>query len=232
MPTTPSTSATSSSSATSGSTASVADRQLIAQNFNQFLTLLTAQLKNQDPTSPMDTNQFTSQLVQFASIEQQMKQNDTLSTLVSNTNSSNAIGSLNFVGRYVTASGTKTSLTSGSADWILDAPRAGNAEISITNSLGAKVYSTTKPLSGGTEAFHWDGKDNGGANMPDGQYTISVAAKAIDQSPITVSTNIYGKVDGVDLSSIPPALKLGSLSIDISSVRSINGATAQPAPTP
>ena len=72
--TAPQTSTTPSTTATG----SVADRQMLAQNFDQFLTLLTAQLKNQDPTSPMDTNQFTSQLVQFASVEQQMKQNDTL----------------------------------------------------------------------------------------------------------------------------------------------------------
>jgi len=155
-----------------------------------------------------------------------MKQNDTLSTLVSNTNSSNAIGSLNFVGHYVTASGTKTSLTDGSADWILDAPRAGNAEITITNSLGSKVYSKKEPLSGGSQPFHWDGKDASGTTLPDGLYTISVIGKAIDQSPINVSTNIYGKVDGVDLSTSPPALKLGSLSIDIPSVKSIDSAPA------
>jgi flagellar basal-body rod modification protein FlgD len=87
---------TTAASTTKGSTGTVTDRQMLAQNFDQFLTLLTAQLKNQDPTSPMDTNQFTSQLVQFASVEQQMKQNATLTSLVSNTNNTNAIGALNF----------------------------------------------------------------------------------------------------------------------------------------
>lgn len=210
------------SSTTSSSSGTVTDRQMLAQNFDQFLTLLTAQLKNQDPTSPMDTNQFTSQLVQFASVEQQMKQNATLTSLVSNTNNTNAIGALNFVGHTVTASGTMTALKSGSADWILDAPRAGTATISITDNNGAKVFSTTKALNGGTQSFHWDGKNAAGATLPDGLYSISVDGKAVDRSSITVSTEIYGKVDGVDLSGTTPALKIGGLSIDLTSVKAID----------
>ncbi len=220
------------SAPTAGTTGTVADRKMLAQNFDQFLTLLTAQLKNQDPTSPMDTNQFTSQLVQFASVEQQMKQNETLTNLVSNTNNTNAIGALNFVGHYVTASGTKTTLASGSADWILDAPRAGTAAISISDSNGNKVYSTSKALSGGTQSFHWDGKNAAGITLPDGQYSLSVDGKAIDQSAITVSTEIYGKVDGVDLSGTTPALKIGALSIDLTSVKAIDNPPANAATTP
>ena len=88
-----------------------------------------------------------------------------------------------------------TALKSGSADWILDAPRAGTATISITDNNGAKVFSTTKALNGGTQSFHWDGKNAAGATLPDGLYSISVDGKAIDRSSITVSTEIYGKVD-------------------------------------
>ncbi len=212
----------SSPSKTTTTTGTAADRQMLAQNFDQFLTLLTAQLKNQDPTSPMDTNQFTSQLVQFASVEQQMKQNDTLSTLVSNTNNTNAIGALNFVGHYVSASGTKTALVSGSADWILDAPRNGTADITITDNNGNKVYATSQAVTGGKQAFHWDGKNGLGVTLPDGQYTISVKGKGSDGSAMTVATTIYGKVDGVDLSGSTPALKMGGISIDIGSVLSID----------
>ena len=151
-----------------------------------------------------------------------MKQNDTLTSLVSNTNNTNAIGALNFVGHHVTASGTKTALTSGSADWILDAPRAGTATISITDSKGAKVFSTTKAIAGGKQSFHWDGKNAAGVTLPDGLYTIAVEGKAVDQSAITVSTEIYGKVDGVDLSGTTPALRMGSLALDLTSVNAID----------
>ena len=64
-------------------TTSVANKATLAQNFDTFLTLLTTQLKNQNPLEPLDTNQFTSQLVQFAQVEQQLKSNDQLATLVS-----------------------------------------------------------------------------------------------------------------------------------------------------
>ena len=205
-------------------TGSVADRQMLAQNFDQFLTLLTAQLKNQDPTSPMDTNQFTSQLVQFASVEQQMKQNDTLSTLVTGTNNTNAIGALNFVGHYVTASGTKTPLVSGSADWVLDAPRNGTADITISDSNGNKVYSSSQSVTGGKQSFHWDGKNSLGVTQPDGAYTISVTGKGTDGTAMTVATNIYGKVDGVDLSGSTPALKMGDVTIALGSILSIDSA--------
>jgi flagellar basal-body rod modification protein FlgD len=195
---------------------------MLAQNFTQFLTLLTAQLKNQDPTSPMDTNQFTAQLVQFASVEQQMKQNDSLSTLVANTNSSNAIGALNFVGHNVTASGTTTSLVSGSADWILNAPSAGTANITITDANGNNIYSTTQTMTGGQQTFHWNGKDASGITQPDGQYTISVQGSTANKTSMTIATQIYGKVDGVDLSGTTPALKIGTISIPITSVQGID----------
>ena len=208
-------------STSSSSASNLAGSQMIAQNFDQFLTLLTTQLKNQDPTSPMDSNQFTSQLVQFASVEQQIKQNDALSTLVTNTNSSNAIGALNFVGHYVTASGATNALTSGSASWVLNAAKAGTANITITDSNGNQVYATTATLTGGLQNFQWNGTSATGATLPDGEYTLKVQAQAVDQSPITVSTSIYGQVDGVDLTGTAPELKLGSLSIPLTAIQSI-----------
>ncbi len=76
------TSATSASTNTATASNAV-DNTMIASNFTTFLQLLTTQLKNQNPLDPLDTNQFTQQLVQFAQVEQQMKSNDQLSTLIS-----------------------------------------------------------------------------------------------------------------------------------------------------
>ena len=134
--------------ASTGTNATPADKQMLAQNFDQFLTLLTAQLKNQNPLDPLNTNEFTSQLVQFASVEQQMKQNDSLTTLLSKTDASNAIGVLSFVGRKVTASGTTTALEKGKAEWVFDAARAGTGKITISDSNGKAVYKTSIALSG------------------------------------------------------------------------------------
>src|SRR4051812_35690592 len=107
-----------------GSSTSGTDRQTIAQNFDSFLLLLTTQLKNQNPLEPLDTNQFTQQLVQFASVEQQIKSNDTLNALLTSSHSSIVSSAASFVGMTVTAEGATTRLSEGKAEWRLDVGRA------------------------------------------------------------------------------------------------------------
>ena len=214
---------TSSSASSSTSSNTGTDQQMIASNFDQFLTLLTTQLKNQNPLDPMDTNQFTAQLVQFASVEQQMKQNTALSTLVTNTNNANMLGALNFVGKTVTASGTQSALANGSATWVLNAPGPGTATITIQNAQGQTVSNQTQALTGGKQTFTWNGQGPNGTTLPDGAYSINVKANSVDGTALTVSTEISGTVDGVDLSGSSPALKIGPLTIDMSTVTSIEG---------
>ncbi len=213
--------ATAAASNTSNNTAISADKKMLAQNFDQFLTLLTAQLKNQNPLDPLNTNEFTAQLVQFASVEQQMKQNDSLTTLLTKTDASNAIGALNFVGRKVTASGTTTTLADGKADWVFDAPRAGTGKITIKDSNGKAVYQTSIALSGGQQSFSWDGKRSDGLMADEGLYTASIEGSTVDGAAFTVNSLISGTVDGVDLSTAPPTLKIGTLPIALSTVKSI-----------
>lgn len=216
--------AASSSNSSSTTNQMPADKQMIAKNFDQFLTLLTAQLKNQNPLDPLNTNEFTSQLVQFASVEQQMKQNDSLTTLLTKTDASNAIGVLSFVGRKVTASGTTTAFENGKAEWVFDAARTGTGKITINDSKGKTVYQTTIALSGGQQNYRWDGTMTDGQRADDGLYTVSIEGKAVDGSSFTVGSQISGIVDGVDLSQSPPTLKIGKLNIDLSTIRSIGQA--------
>src|SRR5512144_3277623 len=93
------TAAQTANAATSASSATGVDKSTIAGNFQTFLTLLTTQLKNQNPLDPLDTNQFTQQLVQFASVEQQLKTNDQLTTLVSLQQTAQSTQALTFVGK-------------------------------------------------------------------------------------------------------------------------------------
>ncbi len=95
------------------------DASTIAGNFNQFLTLLTTQLQNQNPLDPLDTNQFTQQLVQFASVEQQLKTNDQLGSLITASKASAAATASGLIGKTVTADGATSSLADGSATWTL-----------------------------------------------------------------------------------------------------------------
>src|ERR1700712_1251997 len=94
----------------SSSSSSATDRATIAGNFDTFLQLLTTQLKNQNPLDPLDTNQFTEQLVQFSSVEQQLKTNDFLSTLVSNNSNSINSNAVGYIGKTVAASGVRSEL--------------------------------------------------------------------------------------------------------------------------
>src|SRR3954453_6148933 len=126
--TTPSTS----TGSKTGSTAT--DKSMLASNFDQFLTLLTTQLKNQNPLDPLDTNQFTQQLVQFASVEQQMKSNDQLHTLVALQQSAQGTAALSYVVSTVVLDGSSTQMTNSSASWNLNVGKPATATITIQDS--------------------------------------------------------------------------------------------------
>src|SRR5437660_11009547 len=108
----------SSSTSTSAATNALASQQ-IAGNFQSFLTLLTTQLQNQNPLDPLDTNQFTQQLVQFAGVEQQLKTNDQLTSLVSLQQTAQSTQALGFVGKTAVVDGATTKLTNSAATWNL-----------------------------------------------------------------------------------------------------------------
>src|SRR6202041_3392666 len=107
--TTPTT--TTSNTSTAQAAGDVGSQQL-AGNFNTFLTLLTTQLQNQDPLDPLDTNEFTQQLVEFASVEQQVNMNTNLQTLISMQQTSEATSAMQFIGSNVTVSGNTAALSS------------------------------------------------------------------------------------------------------------------------
>src|SRR6266851_10377747 len=140
---------TSSSSGSSGSSLSSTTDATLAGNFQTFLTLLTTQLQNQNPLDPLDTNQFTQQLVQFASVEQQLKTNDQLTTLVSLQKTAQSTQALGFVGKTAVVEGSTATMTKGAASWLLGVKTNSNVNISITNSTGQTVFSGNYPVTAG-----------------------------------------------------------------------------------
>ena len=194
----------------------------LADNFDQFLSILTTQLKNQNPLDPLDTNQFTQQLVQFSGVEQQLKTNDQLATLIASNKTSSLTNALGFVGARVTADGASTTHTSGtSSTWQLNSARTATAQVSITDSTGNTVYSGERTLNAGDQAFVWDGKMTNGQVAPSGPYTISVSARDTNGTPVSVKSEISGIVDMVDVTGDSPVLKIGDISVPINAVRSI-----------
>src|SRR5712672_2318342 len=160
MPTTV-VSAPATASSTSNTTTASTATPGIAGNFQTFLTLLTTQLQNQNPLDPLDTNQFTQQLVQFASVEQQLKSNDQLKTLIDIEKSAQSTQALVYVGNTVAVDGSKAQFDT-SATWNLKAPQDTDATITITNSTGQTVYSGDFTLRQGNASFVWDGKGKDG----------------------------------------------------------------------
>src|SRR5215831_15680158 len=200
---------TSTSSTSSSSNSTGVDKNTLAGNFQTFLTLLTTQLKNQNPLDPLDTNQFTQQLVQFAQVEQQLKQNEQLTTLVSIEKTAQSTTALAFVGQNVTVDGQTAALKNGSATWSFQVPKPINATVTIKSSTGQTVYSGSFTMNTGLQTFNWDGRDNAGTLWPDGNYTISITGKDASGQTVSVPTEIEGIVDSVDLNKSPPVLSMG-----------------------
>jgi flagellar basal-body rod modification protein FlgD len=212
-----------SSSGSSGSLNSTTGSTL-AGNFQTFLTLLTTQLQNQDPLSPLDTNQFTQQLVQFASVEQQLKTNDQLTTLVSLQQTAQSTQALTFVGKTAVVDGSTAALTNASATWNLGVPTNSNVTISIANSTGQTVFTGNYAVNAGSnQAFSWDGKGNDGTQWPDGQYKMNATAVDTAGNSVAVSTQIQGLVNSVDLTQTPPLLSINGQTYTVSQIKAIIG---------
>ena len=177
-------------------------RTSLAQNFNMFLTLLTTQMKNQDPTSPMDSTQFMSQLVQMTGVEQQLAGNDLLKQLVSNTGA-NVSNAVDLIGKQVRATTSDANLSNGQAKWGYSLPaNAADVRIEVLDSTGVSVRTiagSADDAKAGEHSFTWDGKDSLGATMPDGTYTLKVTAS--DAGGLNIASSIYveGKVTAIQL---------------------------------
>jgi len=181
-PTTTPTAATAASVATN-----VANKSTISGNFETFLQLLTTQLKNQNPLDPLDTNQFTQQLVQFAQVEQQINMNASLNTLIALQKANQATAALGFLGATVVVNGDTTRLSGGQASWSYAVDKPASATINVTNATGQVVYTETRTLSPGAQTFTWNGRGTTGQIQPDGDYTIAITAKDASGQSAAVS---------------------------------------------
>ena len=222
-------SAASSSTSSSAGAAGSAASQSIAGNFDTFLQLLTTQLQNQDPLDPMDSNSFTQELVEFASVEQQTDMNTNMQTLISMQQTTEATSALQLVGSTVTVSGSNATLsnaTSTPATWSLTTTTPATANVTITSAAGTTAYTGTVALNAGTQTYTWNGQGTNGQTWPDGTYTISITATGANGQPVTVSTQTQGTVSGVNLSTNPPTLTVNGQSVQISQVTSISSGSS------
>jgi flagellar basal-body rod modification protein FlgD len=197
-------------------------------NFNDFLNMLMTQLQNQDPTSPMDTDTFTSELVQFSSVEQQIQTNTSLTSLIQLTQGSEVIQGSQLVGQQVTVKSTQIPLQNSEGTVNITAPAAESASISITNSSGDVVYNTNVNLAAGNNTFTWNGESNSGSTEPDGLYTMVATGTTTTGTTSSLPFTITGTVTGVESSSSNNTveLEIGSLTVPFSSLTSVGNTSS------
>ena len=213
----------SSISSSSASSANALASQQIAGNFQSFLQLLTTQLQNQNPLDPLDTNQFTQQLVEFAGVQQQLNTNDSLATLVSLQQTAQSTQALGFVGKTAVVNGSTAALSSGgTATWELSVPSASNVNVTIASSNGQTVFTGTYSVAAGNnQPFTWNGQGNDGTQWPAGNYTMTATATDSANNSVAVTTQVQGVVTSVDLTQTPPLLTIGGKTYTVSQIQSI-----------
>jgi len=204
---------------TGSSSSSSAAMQQLSGNLNTFLSLLTTQLQNQDPLNPMDTTQFTQQLVEYSQVEQQINTNSNLQNLISLQQSGAGAAAVGYLGKEVTVTNGNAALTDGSATWNYTlGTAAASTTLTVTNSSGAVVYTGSGSTSSGSNTFDWNGEDNSGNQLPDGTYTLAVNSVDSGGAAVTTSVSSTGTVTEINLSGTTPELMIGSMAVPLSQV--------------
>jgi len=217
--TTPTAANTGTAAAVNNGLASVAD------NFQTFLSLLTTQLKNQDPLSPLDTNQFTQQLTQMTGVEQQLLSNQLLQQLVSQNHGAGITAGVGLIGHTVTASDTTATLENGAATWEFQ-PQSPPASLtaSVFDANSNLVWTGALAPGGAVpQAFTWNGKNQAGVQQPDGgSYTLQITATDASGATIPVSTTLQGTVTGVTEMNGQTMVSFGQTQVPLSAVSAVN----------
>jgi len=197
----------------------------LADDFDQFLTILTTQLRNQDPLSPMETNEFTTQLVQFSLVEQQIKSNTLLEAQLDNQELDQALAASAFIGKDVELATDTAQLIDGQATWVYDL----QAETVLTNvkivdaNTGVDVVTFPGNTIPGAHEVVWDGSLAGGGVAPDGFYRIEVSAVDDQGAPVGAFLRGFNRVQTVDYTGSEPVLLINGQSLEISRVTRISG---------
>ena len=194
----------------------------LGSNFNSFLSLLTTQLQNQDPTSPMDTNQFTSELVQFTGVQQEVSTNSNLSQLIGLQQTSQVLQSADLVGKSVSVTSSELSLQNSTAKVSFQGSANETVGIAVVNSAGTPVVNATVSATAGANSWSWNGLDNNGNQMPDGTYRVAVETLSSNGgSAVAVPYSVVGTATGVSSNGTTSQLSLGALSVPFNSVVSV-----------
>lgn len=220
---------------TSETAVSTADAEAKKLGRDDFLKMFLAQLKNQDPLNPMESQEFSSQLAQFSSLEQLFNVNDTLQSMKTSQEDSSRLQALDFIGKEIVAKGDALSLEEGKAvTGQFDLEGAAECTVKISNEEGVAVRRIPMGyLGSGSHTFQWDGRNSAGNAMDPGVYTFAITALNTTGTQVNADTRISGKVTGVNLEGNPVNLYVGNIPVAITQVMDIRTpSTAETSETP
>ncbi|MBI1236059.1 MAG: flagellar hook assembly protein FlgD [Alphaproteobacteria bacterium] len=199
----------------------------LANNFEMFLTLLTEQMKAQDPLNPLDSTEFVNQLVNFSSVEQEIRSNQNLESLISIQAASAQGAAVGFIGREATVASPDAALENGSAEWTYILPEDSQGTlVTVKDANGRTIASFEGEATAGSHTFAWDGEDQTGNAMEDGIYTLEISAVNADGNAMQPDILTTARVTGVDFSGSEVVVELNGLFVRLSSVRSLREAGA------
>ncbi len=197
-------------------------------DFSTFLTLLTTQLKNQDPTKAMDPQQMTAQLVQFAQVEQAISTNANMSKLIGLQQAAQPTAAAPLMGKAVEVESDRLSLQDGVATLRLPAAAgaAREARIAVLDANGRAIKEATVALGAAPTDWVWDGRGASGERLPDGAYAFAVAGRVAGGGAAAVEATVRARATAAERA--PGAngdlkLRLGGLSVGFDAVRSVDG---------
>ncbi|PCJ97543.1 MAG: flagellar hook capping family protein [Zetaproteobacteria bacterium] len=203
----------------------------LAGDFDDFLVLLTTQLQNQDPLDPASSSEFTSQLVQFAGVEQSINTNQKLDALVSLNLGSSFSSALNYVGKdisYISAEGHFDGTNPIKINYAIQGTSV-NTKINIFDEDGTLVYS--QGVESAATEFEWDGKDENGFVQPEGTYEIRVDALDGQDQGLSVTTVVTGHVSGIETQNGITFLLVGSRAVSLGNIINVTEPKVTPTPS-
>ena len=186
--------------------------QSLAANFDTFLALLTTQLQNQDPLDPLDSAQFTEQLVQFSGVEQAITTNKKLDELLDLQSANQLTSAVSYIGRTAEFVSDKLLLSNGAAkiSYGLEG-KAAQTTINIIDASGRIVRTVNGDTGAGRHEYSWDGLDSNGIQLADGVYNFSVTAVTADNETVGTVTAAFSDVTGVEIADGIATLIMGDL---------------------
>lgn len=194
----------------------------LADGFDQFLSLLTTQLQNQDPLSPLDTHEFTRQLVQFTNVEQAIATNTKLDRLIDLQSGGKAADAVAYIGRSVAAESDSVMLQNGQATVTYELARpAAQARIVLFDQQGDPVRSIEAETGAGAHTLVWDGTADDGGTLPDAVYDIAIAAVDGDDNTVSATTGTIGEVTGIEIADGAVVLDIGELEVPLGNVTAV-----------